>query len=105
MSGEMKLRARMIDDDVAEVTVLITHAMETGQRKDPATKNVVPAHFINQLTATLNGKATLVAQWGTGIARNPVLDFRIKGARPGDVVAISAVDNLGTRFEHKTIVT
>ena len=40
MAGEMQIRARMMGGDIADVKLLITHVMETGQRKDPKTKNI-----------------------------------------------------------------
>jgi sulfur-oxidizing protein SoxZ len=104
MAGEMQIRARMINDDVADVKILLTHDMETGQRKDAKTNKIRPAHFINQLIATLNGNTVLTAQWGTGISKNPFLGFRVKGAKRGDFIAISAVDNLGAKFDHNAIV-
>ena len=104
MAGEMQIRARMMGGDIADVKLLITHVMETGQRKDPKTKNIIPAHFINYVVATLNGKTVMEAQWGTGVAKNPFWGFRVKGAKPGDFIAISAVDNLGAKFEHNAIV-
>ena len=104
MAGQMQIRARMIGGDVADVKVLITHVMETGQRKDPKTKNLVPAHFINSFIATLNGKVVLESQWGTGVAKNPFVGFKVKGAKPGDFIAVNAVDNTGATFEHNAII-
>lgn len=104
MTGEIQIRARMISSDVADVKVLITHDMETGQRKDPVTKNTIPAHFIKDVVATLNGHAVITAQWGTGISKNPFFGFRVKGAKPGDFIAVRAEDNLGAKFEHDAIV-
>jgi len=104
MAGAMQIRARIIGGDVAEVKVLLVHDMETGLRKDAKTKNMVPAHFINHVVATLNGKTVLESQWGTGIAKNPFLGFKVKGAKPGDFIAISAVDNTGAKFEQNAIV-
>jgi sulfur-oxidizing protein SoxZ len=103
MADEMKMRATM-QGDVADVKVRITHIMETGLRKDPKTDKLVPAHFINQVVATLNGKTVLEAQWGIAVARNPFINFKIKGAKPGDKIAISAVDNLGTKYNGETKV-
>ncbi|MCR4298042.1 MAG: thiosulfate oxidation carrier complex protein SoxZ [Gallionella sp.] len=103
MAEAMKMRATM-EGDVVDVKVLIQHAMETGLRKDAKTEKLIPAHFINQVVATLNGKTVLDAQWGGGIAKNPFLGFRIKGAKPGDKVGINAVDNLGTKFDGEVVV-
>lgn len=104
MAGDIQIRARMIGSDVVDVKALLTHPMETGTRKDAKTKAVIPAHFINQVVATLNGKAVLIVQCSAGVAKNPFFGFRVKGAKPGDFIAISAVDNLGTKFEHNAIV-
>ncbi len=104
MSGEMQIRARMTGGDVVDVKILIAHAMETGIRKDPKTKNLIPAHYIKDFTATLNGETVLEGQWGTGVAKNPFVGFRLKGAKPGDFVAVKVVDNLGEKIEHNAIV-
>ena len=103
MAEQMKMRATM-QGDVADVKVLIQHVMETGQRKDKKTGNVIPAHFINQVSATMNGKVVLDMQWGVGISQNPFIGFRVKGAKSGDKIAVHAVDNLGTIFDGEVTV-
>lgn len=103
MAEAMKMRATM-EGSVVDVKVLIQHEMETGLRKDAKTEKLIPAHFINQVVATLNGKTVLDAQWGGGIAKNPFIGFRIKGAKPGDKVGVNAVDNLGTKFDGEVVI-
>lgn len=103
MADAMKMRATM-EGDVADVKVLIQHPMDTGLMKDKKTDKLIPAFFINQVVATLNGKTVLDAQWGVGIATNPFVGFRVKGAKPGDKVAVNAVDNLGTKYDGEVIV-
>lgn len=95
MAG-MKIRASL-SGDVVEVKALMNHVMETGLRKDAKTGEVVPAHHITNVTATLNGKVVLDAQWGGGISKNPYLAFKVKGAKAGDKVSISTVDNKGEK--------
>lgn len=103
MAEEMKMRATM-QGDAVDVKVLIQHIMETGLRKDQKTGKMIPAHFINQVSATLNGKMVLDMQWGVGISRNPFVGFRVKGAKVGDKVAVHAVDNLGTVFDGEVVI-
>lgn len=103
MAEGMKMRATM-QGDVADVKVLINHIMETGLRKDPKTDKLIPAHFINEVVATLNGKTVLQAQWGYAISKNPFIGFRVKGAKPGDKITVSAVDNLGGKFYDEAVV-
>jgi len=82
---------------VATVKALINHPMETGQRKDKKTGEKIPAHFIQEVTATHNGASVLVAQWGPAIAKNPYLSFQFSGAKAGDKVTLSWVDNKGEK--------
>ncbi len=104
MAGQIQIRARMSGSDVADVKILLTHNMETGTRKDPKTKNLIPAHYIKEATITLNSKPVMVIQCAAGIAKNPFFGLKIKGAKPGDFVAIDAVDNTGAKFAHNAIV-
>lgn len=103
MGDSMKIRAQL-KDGVTEIKVLMSHPMETGRRKNDS-GDVEPAHFIQLVTATLNGKTVLEAQWGTGIAKNPYLTFRIKGAKVGDQVAVKWLDNKGENSSIETTVT
>jgi len=96
MAASMKIRARIVDGS-AHVAVLIMHPMETGQRKDPATGSVFPAHFIQSVTATVNERIVMEAQWGPAISRNPLLGFRVRGAKAGDRLVVSWEDNRGEK--------
>lgn len=93
MPDPMKIRATITGEKI-EVKVLMAHEMETGFRKDDAGK-IIPAHFIDLVTATCNGKTVLSAQWGPAVAKNPFLAFRFTGAKKGDVVKIQWSDNKG----------
>ena len=102
MTDPMRIRAQMAGDR-AMVRVLMSHPMETGLRKDAAGKTV-PAWFIQEVSAALNGKPVLSAQWGASVSKNPYLQFQLKGAKAGDKVSISWKDNLGqTRTDEATI--
>lgn len=102
MADPMKIRATL-QGDTADVKVLMSHIMETGQRKD-ASGEVIPAHFIQTVTATCNGKTVLSAQWGPAVSKNPFLAFKFKGAAKGDKIQVTWVDNKGdTRTDEATI--
>ncbi|ABC82053.1 thiosulfate oxidation carrier complex protein SoxZ [Anaeromyxobacter dehalogenans] len=102
MADPMKIRASL-QGDVVEVKVLMSHEMETGQRKD-ASGALVPAHFISSVQAECNGKAVLTAHWGPAVSKNPYLAFKFKGAAKGDKVKVTWVDNKGdTRTDEGTI--
>jgi sulfur-oxidizing protein SoxZ len=94
MPDPIRLRVKL-DGELAEVRVLIGHPMETGLRKDPKTGELVPLHFIQSVTARLNGTPVLEAQWSQAMSRNPYMQFRIHGAKPGDEIGIEWLDNRG----------
>jgi sulfur-oxidizing protein SoxZ len=94
MANTIKVRAN-IENGVTTVKALISHPMETGQRKDKKTGELVPAHFIQEVTCEHNGKSVLTALWGPAVSQNPYLSFRFKGAKAGDTLKVSWVDNKG----------
>ena len=95
MADPMRIRAQA-SGDKATVRVLMSHEMETGQRKDSAGKTI-PAWFIQEVSATHHGKPVLAAQWGPAISKNPFMQFTITGAKAGDKVSVSWVDNKGDK--------
>ena len=95
MPDPMRIRANVVGD-TTEVKVLMSHQMETGQRKDPQGA-VIPAWFIQNVTVTHDGKTVLSAQWGTAIAQNPFLSFKFKGGAKGEKVQVTWTDNRGEK--------
>jgi sulfur-oxidizing protein SoxZ len=103
MADPMRIRAQAAGDKTT-VRVLMSHEMETGQRKDSAGK-VIPAWFIQEVTAAHNGKTVLTADWGPSIAKNPFMQFVVKGAKAGDKISISWVDNKGDKRTDEATVS
>jgi sulfur-oxidizing protein SoxZ len=102
MADPMRIRAQSAGDKTT-VRVLMSHEMETGQRKDAAGKTV-PAWHIQEVTASLNGKQVLTAEWGTAVSKNPFMQFVIKGAKAGDKIAVTWKDNKGeSRTDEATV--
>ena len=107
MAEPMRIRAQMSTDktagDRATVRVLMNHEMETGLRKDAAGK-VIPAWYIQDVSAQLNGRPVLTAQWGPSVSKNPFLQFNVKGAKAGDKISVSWRDNKGeTRTDEASV--
>jgi sulfur-oxidizing protein SoxZ len=98
----MKIRASVVGDST-EVRVLMSHEMETGQRKDAQGK-VIPAWFIQNVVVAHNGKPVLNAQWGPAIAKNPFLSFKFRGGAKGDRIEITWVDNRGEKRTDEALV-
>jgi len=99
----MRIRAQMAGDK-ATVRVLMSHEMETGQRRDSAGA-LVPAWFIQEVSASHNGKVVMQAQWGPSIAKNPFLQFNVKGAKAGDKITVNWLDNKGDKRTDEATVS
>ncbi len=102
MADPMRIRAALAGEETT-VRVLMSHPMETGTRRDAAGA-LVPAHFINEVDATHNGRSVLRALFSTAVSQNPFILFKFRGAARGDKVSIRWVDNRGaTRTDEATI--
>jgi sulfur-oxidizing protein SoxZ len=102
MADPMKIRATL-QGDVADVRVLMAHPMETGQRKGPDGK-LVPLHFIQTITAQLNGKTVFTADVSQAVSRNPVFAFKVKGAKSGDKLSVTWQDNKGEKRTDEVVI-
>ena len=93
MASTIRVRATA-NGDTTEVQALIQHPMDSGFVKD-AQGQIIPPHFIQQLTFEHNGKAVFLANWGAAVSKDPYVKFSFKGAGKGDDLKISWVDNKG----------
>ena len=102
MSEPMRIRAQS-QAGGAVVRVLMSHEMESGQRKDAAGKTI-PAWHITEVVAALNGKTVMTAQWGPAVSKNPFMQFVVKGAKAGDKVSVTWVDTKGDKRTDEAVV-
>jgi sulfur-oxidizing protein SoxZ len=98
-----KIKARK-KGNATEILVLVQHPMETGSRKDKKTKKEIPAHFIQTLNFTINGKTVADVAMGIGVSKNPLVGIRVKNAKSGDKIEVSWKDNKGETGGAKTAV-
>jgi sulfur-oxidizing protein SoxZ len=103
MADPMRIRAQAAGDKTT-VRVLMSHEMETGQRKDAAGK-VIPAWHIQEVSAEHNGKPVMTAQWGPAVSKNPFMQFVVKGAKAGDKISVTWVDTKGDKRSDEAVVS
>ncbi len=70
----VKLPDRVKKGEVFEIKTLISHPMETGQRKDAAGKTI-PRMIISKSVCRYNGQEVFSADWAPAISANPYLSF------------------------------
>ena len=93
MTSTIRVRATA-SGETTEVQALVQHPMDSGFVKD-ASGNLIPPHFIQQLTFEHDGKPVFVADWGPAVSKDPYVKFSFKGGKKGDELKISWVDNKG----------
>jgi sulfur-oxidizing protein SoxZ len=103
MSDPMRIRAQA-QGDKTTVRVLVSHEMESGQRRDSAGK-VVPAWFIQSISAVHDGKTVMSAQWGPAVSKNPFLQFSFKGGKAGDKIAVTWIDSKGDKRTDEAVIS
>ena len=89
--------------DVLEIKTLITHKMESGQRKDKKGQKI-PRMIINKFTCTYNNKVVFESDWHPAISANPYMAFYVKAEESGEIV-VKWVDDSGATFEKSASIT
>ena len=101
--SSIKIRTKRMNGKT-QIRTLISHPMEHGRNKDPKTNQLIPAHFIQELTVKHNDKVIVSSDMGAGISKDPYFAFMLKGGGIGDKIVISWRDNLGnTDIEEHTL--
>ena len=88
--------------DLVEVKALVSHVMETGQRRDAA-GNIVPRKILNKFTCTVAGKQVFAADFEPAVSANPYVQFKFKATESGPVVLTWTDDDGSTIVGEETI--
>lgn len=70
--------------EIVEIKTLITHKMESGQRKD-RDGNVIPRQIINKFVAKFNGTDVFTAELQPAVSANPYISFFFKAEQAGEM--------------------
>jgi sulfur-oxidizing protein SoxZ len=89
--------------DIIEVKALVSHIMETGQRKDRDGK-VIPRKILNKFTCTVNGKEVFSADFEPAVSANPYIQFKFKATESGPVV-LTWIDDDGSKIVGEETLT
>lgn len=71
-------------DEVITIKTLISHKMESGQRKDKKTGEKIPRKIINKFTAKFNGTQVFSVDILPAVSANPFLQFNVKVPESGE---------------------
>jgi sulfur-oxidizing protein SoxZ len=99
----VRLPASAKKDEIVEIKTLISHEMESGQRRDPAGKPI-PRKIINKVIAAFNGKTFFEADWHPAISANPYQSFFFKATESGEFT-FTWKDDDGSEYVTKNKMT
>ena len=83
--------------EVITIKTLISHKMESGQRKDKD-GNVIPRKIINKFTCEFNGAKVFECDIDPAISANPYMEFTAKVTESGEF-KFTWVDDDGSVYE------
>lgn len=83
--------------EIITVKTLISHKMESGQRKD-GDGNVIPRDIINSFKCTFNGQPVFSCDMDPAVSANPYLEFKAKIMEAG-TFTFTWVDDAGEVIE------
>lgn len=84
------------------IRALISHVMESGQRRDSA-GNVIERRIINRFECTFNGEPVFACDIEPAISANPYIEFHAKVSESG-TFAFAWTDDDGSHYsDEKTI--
>ncbi|MDH5556919.1 MAG: thiosulfate oxidation carrier complex protein SoxZ [Alphaproteobacteria bacterium] len=92
----VKVPASAAKGEIIEIKSLISHTMESGQRKDKEGK-AIPRKIINKFIVTFNGKEFFSADWAPAISANPFLSFHMRAEESG-TMGFTWIDDDGSKY-------
>lgn len=95
MAEAIRIRAQL-QGEITDIRVLMSHPMETGQRKDESGQTL-PAHYIQSFIVSHNSKPLIDGQLNTSISKNPLFGFKARGLKAGDKLSVAWTDSKGEK--------
>lgn len=83
--------------EVITIKTLISHEMESGQRKDKEGK-VIPRQIINKFTCDFNGAPVFSCDIDPAVSANPYFEFSAKVTESG-TFKFAWIDDDGSTYE------
>jgi sulfur-oxidizing protein SoxZ len=78
----VRLPAQAKVGDIIDIRTLVSHSMETGQRRDQQ-GNLIPRDIIKRFVARFDGQEIFAMDLATAISANPYIAFPFKVEKAG----------------------
>ena len=96
--ARVKVPKKVKKGEAFQVKTVISHKMESGQRKNKKTGKKIPQMIINKFTCVYNGKEVFSSDWHPAISANPYLAFFVKAEKSGSL-DMTWTDDSGAVFK------
>ena len=90
-------------DEIITIKTLISHKMESGQRKDKE-GNLIPRSIINKFTCAFNGQTVFATDIEPAVSANPYFQFNVKVPESG-TFKFTWLDDDGSVYETEKSIT
>ena len=92
----VRLPAKAAKGDVIQIKTLVSHRMESGQRKDEQGQKI-PRKIINKFVCKLNGKQVFSMDLHPAVSTNPYIVFHVRVMESG-TFEFSWIDDDGSVY-------
>ncbi len=99
----IKLPKSAAAGEAVSIKTLISHPMESGQRKDKDGA-LIPRSIINRFTCDFNGQSVIDVQIEPAVSTNPYFEFEATVPEAGEFV-FTWYDDDGSVYEDKKAIT
>ncbi|MEM9630411.1 MAG: thiosulfate oxidation carrier complex protein SoxZ [Pseudomonadota bacterium] len=94
----VKVPKKASQGEVITIKTLISHPMESGQRKDKKTGELIPRRIINKFTCEFDGQTVFSCDLDPAVSANPYLQFSAKVDQSG-TFKFTWLDDDGSVYE------
>ena len=94
----VKVPASVTSGEPFEVKALVSHKMESGQRKDDKTGAKIPRKILNLFVCTLDDVEILRVTLHPAVSANPYLSFYATAHHSGDIVLFVNIPNFRVSY-------
>lgn len=103
VTPRVKVPKKAAAGDVVTIKTLISHPMESGQRKDDD-GNVIPRSIIHRFTCDFNGQNVIDIKMEPAMSTNPYFEFEATVPEAGDF-KFTWYDDDGSVYEETKSIT
>ncbi len=82
--------------DVVKVDFIVIHPMDTGMKKDKKTGEIKPAHYIDSIKFSFDGKPFTTMKVWESVSTNPYFSVKYKVTGKGKIT-VDYTDNQGEK--------